>query len=323
MTQPKTEQVLIKADSLNKRYGSHHAVADLNLELRKGEILGLLGPNGAGKSTTLRMLSGCLAPTSGQIEINGVNIGSDAKAAKDAIGYLPERPPVYAELSVDEYLLFCAKLHGVEKHERHSALLSAKRDCGLDKVGHRIIGNLSKGYQQRVGIAQAIIHRPEVIILDEPTVGLDPIQIREIRKLITELGEHHTVILSSHILSEIQATCSRVVIINNGRIVFSEGLEALAATAMAERILIALRHPPEADKLKIEGVATVTLMADGRFRIEPEAGADPREALAELAVKQGWGLVELASERKTLEEIFVELTTSDNNSNITISKEAA
>ena len=312
-----SEQVLIKANSLNKRYGSHQAVADINLELRKGEILGLLGPNGAGKSTTLRMLSGCLAPSSGTVALNGINIAEDAKAAKQAIGYLPERPPVYAELSVDEYLMFCAKLHGVDQAKRKDALTSAKKDCGLDHVGHRIIGNLSKGYQQRVGIAQAIIHRPEVIILDEPTVGLDPIQIREIRKLINALGEHHTVILSSHILSEIQATCSRVVIINNGQIVFSEGLEALAATTMAERIVIALRQPPASEQLKIEGVASVTELADGRFRIEPEADADPREALAAKAVTEGWGLIELSSERKTLEEIFVELTTSDNNVSVT------
>ncbi len=327
MTQHATDHaskdLLIKADGLHKRYGGHLAVNDLNLELRKGEILGLLGPNGAGKSTTLRMLSGCLAPTSGRVQINGIDISENAKAAKQAIGYLPERPPVYHELSVDEYLTFCAKVHGVARYERASALLSAKRDCGLEHVGHRIIGNLSKGYQQRVGIAQAIIHRPEVIILDEPTVGLDPIQIREIRKLIKDLGEHHTVILSSHILSEIQATCSRVVIINNGHIVFSETLAALAATAMAERILVALRHAPAPDALKVEGVENVTHMADGRFRIDPAPGADPREAIASKAVAEGWGLVELASERKTLEEIFVELTTSDNNSNTTASKEAA
>ncbi len=310
-------EVLIEARGLTRRYGPTVAVERLDLTLRKGEILGLLGPNGAGKSTTMKMLTGNLAPSSGEITIKGASLREAPKAAKQHLGYLPEQPPVYPELTVDEYLRYCAGLHGVAKAARDAAVASAKRDCGLGDVGHRLVGNLSKGYQQRVGIAQAIIHRPPVVILDEPTVGLDPIQIREIRKLIKDLGQNHSVILSSHILPEIQAVCSRVMIIARGRVVYNESVDATRGTAVGA-ITLGLRRPPEASALAgIVGVRRVQPLEPGRFRIEHQEQADPREALAEAAARGNWGLYELSAQARTLEEIFVELTSGD------VEKEAA
>jgi ABC-2 type transport system ATP-binding protein len=302
------DQILIEARGLSRRYGPTVAVAGLDLTLRKGEILGMLGPNGAGKTTTMKMLAGCLAPTAGSIKINGVDLREEPSRAKQHLGYLPEQPPVYPELTVDEYLTYCAGLHGIVPRQRAVAVASAKKDCGLAEVGRRLVGNLSKGYQQRVGLAQAIIHRPPVVILDEPTVGLDPIQIREIRGLITELGKSHSVILSSHILPEIQAVCGRVMIIHRGRAVFNESIGQVRGAA----VTVELRRPPKAEDLRsFQGVQKVVELGAGRFRLHCADGFDPREQLAELAARSSWGLVELRVEGKTLEEIFVELTAGD------------
>lgn len=305
-----TSETLIEAQGLSRRYGLNVAVQPLDLNLRKGEILGLLGPNGAGKTTALRMLAGILAPSAGSVRIKGVNMADDPKAAKSHLGYLPEKPPVYGELTVDEYLRYCAGLHGVPPAQHAAALDRAKRACGLTGVGQRLIGNLSTGFQQRVGLAQAIIHNPEVIILDEPTVGLDPNQIREIRALITELGENHSVILSSHILPEVQAVCNRVMIINHGHVVYAERL-ATAAMAQMESVSIKLRSAPPAEQLRLAGVSSVETLDSGHFRLRLTPGEDPREALAEAAVRGGWGLLELRAEIKTLEERFVELTSGE------------
>lgn len=316
-------EVLIEARGLTRRYGPTVAVETLDLTLRKGEILGLLGPNGAGKSTTMKMLTGNLAPSDGETRIKGVSLREEPKAAKRHLGYLPEQPPVYPELTVDEYLRYCAGLHGVAKADRDAAVDSAKRDCGLGDVGHRLVGNLSKGYQQRVGIAQAIIHRPPVVILDEPTVGLDPIQIREIRKLIKDLGANHSVILSSHILPEIQAVCSRVMIIARGRVVYNESIDATRGSGVGA-ITLGLRRPPEVSALQgIVGVRRVRAIEPGRFHIEHEDKADPREALAEAAARGNWGLYELSAQARTLEEIFVELTSGDEQRAGDIEREAA
>ncbi len=304
-------EVLIEARALTRRYGPTVAVEGLNLTLRKGEILGLLGPNGAGKSTTMKMLTGNLAPSSGEVVVKGISLHDDPKPAKRHLGYLPEQPPVYPELSVDEYLRYCAGLHGVAKKQREAAVASAKRDCGLADVGHRLVGNLSKGYQQRVGIAQAIIHRPPVVILDEPTVGLDPIQIREIRKLIKELGQNHSVILSSHILPEIQAVCSRVMIIARGRVVYNESVENTRAGQLGA-IQVGLRRPPQPAALAaVNGIKHVAVLGNGLFRLDTDGSTDPREALAEAAARGDWGLYELSAQTHTLEEIFVELTSGE------------
>ena len=219
-----SNESLVEASELSRFFGSHCAVENISLSLDKGEVLGLLGPNGAGKSTTMQMLTGNLAPGAGEIKVNGIDLLDEPRKAKCHIGYLPEQPPVYRDMSVNEYLRYCARLHGLRRRDAIMAADQARERCNLQEVQNRLIGNLSKGFQQRVGIAQAILHKPLVIILDEPTVGLDPIQIREIRTLIRELGEDHGIILSTHILPEVQAVCDRVQILNRGRTVFNDKL---------------------------------------------------------------------------------------------------
>lgn len=305
-------EILVKVENLYRYYDEHCAVQDVSFELRKGEILGFLGPNGAGKSTTMQILSGNLAPSAGRVQINGIDLLDEPKRAKAGIGYLPEVPPLYPELSVDEYLDYCARLNRVPGVQIRAARDSAKQRCGLGDAGRRLIGNLSKGFQQRVGIAQAIIHSPAVVILDEPTVGLDPIQIREIRSLITELGREHSVILSTHILPEVQSLCSRVQIINKGRLVFSETLAGLSAQLQASSLLLTLKQSPEIALLeRIKGVTAVQTLDDQRLRVAFTPGSNPAEQIAIEAAQHGWGLLELVQERKTLEQIFVALTTSD------------
>lgn len=214
--------VTLSARHLIRRFGKHSAVNGVSLELRRGEVLGLLGHNGAGKSTTLQMLTGALLPHSGSIEVCGFDLARQPNQAKACIGYLPETPPLYRDMRVDDYLRFAARLHRVPAARVAEALAETKRRCGLKDSGRKIIGTLSKGYQQRVGIAQAIIHHPEVIILDEPTVGLDPTQIRDIRALIRELGDAHSVILSTHLLSEVESICDRVEIMHHGSLIYSD-----------------------------------------------------------------------------------------------------
>jgi len=210
------------AHDLNRRFGRHSAVNGVSLQLHRGEVLGLLGHNGAGKSTTLQMLTGVLLPHSGRIEICGFDLARQPDQAKACIGFLPETPPLYRDMRVDDYLAFAAMLHRMPRKKIADALAETKRRCGLQDSGQKIIGILSKGYQQRVGIAQAIIHRPEIIILDEPTVGLDPTQIRDIRALIRELGDVHSVILSTHLLGEVENICDRVEIMHHGRLIYSD-----------------------------------------------------------------------------------------------------
>jgi len=217
----------LRARKLSCHYGARVAVDALDLDLYPGEVLGLLGPNGAGKSTTLQMLSGNLAPSAGSVEICGIDVSEQSAAAKANLGYLPEIPPLYRELAVSDFLRFAARLHRVPKADVDAAVRQAMQRCRLEEVAQRLIGNLSKGYRQRVGIAQAIVHNPSVIILDEPTAGLDPLQIREIRELIGVLGRTHSVILSTHILAEAEVLCDQVLILNQGRTVFSGGMAAL------------------------------------------------------------------------------------------------
>ncbi len=304
--------ILIQAENLYRHYGDTQAVQGISFELYKGEILGLLGPNGAGKSSTIQMLSGVLAPSAGRITINGIDLLDQPKAAKKLIGYLPEKPPLYSELSVDEYLTYCAKIRGISKTQISDAMQTAKQRCGLAEASNRLIGNLSKGYQQRVGIAQAIIHSPAVIILDEPTVGLDPIQIREIRQLISELGEQHGVILSTHILPEVQAICNKVKIINKGQLVYSDDMASLNEKMRSNKIVVAFDRPPPADQLmSIAGINKVDELETGRFRLHIEDTNPMGELIASAAVAQDWGLLEMTPEKQTLEQVFVELTSGD------------
>ncbi len=220
-----TRKMLVVAKGLSRYYSDHCAVDNIDVHLHKGEVLGLLGPNGAGKSTSMQMITGSLAPSAGEIHINGIDLLDEPRKAKQQIGYLPESPPVYRDLTVMEYLHYCARLRNVPASQRQESVGRVCERCGLQDVGRRLIGNLSKGYRQRVGIAQAILHNPAVVILDEPTVGLDPIQIHEIRHLIRELGQEHGIILSTHILPEVQAVCDRVQILNHGRTVFNDSLQ--------------------------------------------------------------------------------------------------
>jgi len=314
--QTSPRETLVKVEQLTRQFGAHTVVDSVDFEVRRGEVLGFLGPNGAGKTTTMRMITGNLAPSAGRVTINGLDILDRPKAAKAEIGYLPEQPPVYRELTVDEYLRFCARLNRIVRGRVAQAMASAKERCGLGEVGARLIGNLSKGYQQRVGIAQAIIHSPAVVVLDEPTVGLDPIQIREIRHLIRDLGGEHSVILSTHILPEVQATCDRVQIINRGRLVMSDSIEALTRRSETANLLLRLARPPQADVIRthIPDIEQVEVRDDGAFLLHFADGRAVPETVAQTVVEQGWGLLELSPERRSLEQIFVDITTGDVNS---------
>jgi gliding motility-associated transport system ATP-binding protein len=316
--------VLIKVEALSHYYGvmiatsgtkqqPSAAVNNISFELRRGEVLGFLGPNGAGKSTTMRMLTGNLAPSHGRITINGVDMLDQPKQAKAHIGFLPEQPPLYRELSVDEYLQFCTKLHRISRHQQARAIDSAKQRCGLFAVGKRLIGNLSKGYQQRVGIAQAIIHSPAVVILDEPTVGLDPIQVREIRQLIRELSADNSVILSTHILPEVQATCDRVQIINRGQLVLNDSIAGLNRHMHSASLRLRTAQTAERSVLEaIEGVERIDRLEDGLLCIHHSAEHSPAPAIAQAAVAEGWQLLELSPQQRSLEDIFIDITTNEN-----------
>ena len=300
---------LIQVDQLYRYYGDHCAVNNVSFSLERGEILGFLGPNGAGKSTTMQMICGNLAPTAGQIAINGIDILDKPKEAKRELGYLPEVPPVYRDLTTDEFLDYCARLHRIPRASIGKAVENAKERCGLTELSTRLIGNLSKGYQQRVGIAQAILHTPAVIILDEPTVGLDPIQIREIRELIRELGKAHGIILSTHILPEIQEVCTRVQIIHQGQLVLNDSIQGLERSMRGLSVQLRTQDTPDLVKLyAIKGIHGIEELGDNRYRIFHDQESTPAGAIAETAVSAGWGLLELIPEKRSMEQIFVEIT---------------
>lgn len=306
------DNVTVEASELTRIYGSNAVVRDVSFSLRKGEVLGFLGPNGAGKSTTMKMLTGNLAPTSGSVKICGIDIIDQPKAAKALIGYLPETPPLYKELTVDEMLSLSARLHGVSRGSVNKAVQTAKERCGLTDMSRRLIENLSKGYQQRVGIAQAIIHNPMVVILDEPTVGLDPIQIRDIRALIKELGGEHSVILSTHILPEVEIVCDHVQIIHKGELVFDGSIDVLKQQRHGNRLLVGLRNAPAMeDLLKIKGVVSAEPVSESLLRIRFAEGEAPAEAIVQAAVANNWGLHQINPDQTTLEDVFVQLTYQD------------
>ncbi len=303
---------LISVNNLTRRYGDFCAVNNISFELAAGDILGFLGPNGAGKSSTMQMLTGNLAPTFGEITINGVDLLEHPKAAKKSLGYLPEVPPLYKEMTVYEYLLYCARLHAISKQQLNKVCDSAIERCGLGDVRQRLIRNLSKGFQQRVGIAQAILHSPPVIILDEPTVGLDPIQILEIRKLIKTLGESHGIILCTHILPEVQAVCSRVQIINCGELVYSADIADLL-NQQSNRYELALSSTISQDDIaKHDVINSVETLDNSRLLIDSNLTA---EKLIEYIVQQQWGLTHFNQHQPSLEQTFIALTTGDKSIN--------
>ena len=299
---------LLKAQSLSHHYGNHLAVNNLSFEIHQGEVLGFLGPNGAGKSTTMKMLSGNLAPSQGEITINGYDLIERPKQAKAHIGYLPEQPPLYKELTVHEFLLFCAKINQIPSSSIKTAVATAIDRCGLTQVTKRLIGNLSKGYQQRVGIAQAIIHTPAVVILDEPTSGLDPIQIIEIRQLIRDIAKEHSVILSTHILPEVQTLCDRVQIINQGKLLFSDTIANLSQQMQTSNLLLELSNPPILEQLKqISGVLAVEALSTTQFRLHYHPDNNPTESLLNQAVSQHWQLQQITPEHHSLEDVFMKI----------------
>jgi ABC-2 type transport system ATP-binding protein len=298
----------LEAKNLSRLFGANFAVKDVSFNLERGEVLGFLGPNGAGKSTTMRMLTGNLAPTEGAVDICGFDMLEDPKKAKSMIGYLPEMRPLYKELTVDEYLIIAARFHNVPAKKINHSVDRAKDRCGLMHMSKRLIENLSNGYQQRVGIAQAIIHEPEIVILDEPTVGLDPIQIREIRKLIKEIGKNHSVILSTHILPEVEMVCDRVQIINQGSLVFHGSIEELKQQRIGNKLQVGLKKAPALKDLKsINFISDVEKIEGDLFRFHFKTNVDS-EKLASLCVEKKWGLYHIAPDVTSLEDIFAQLT---------------
>ena len=299
----------VEANDLTRLYGGREAVSHVSFTLSKGEVLGFLGPNGAGKSTTMKMLTGNLAPSEGSVKICGIDMIEQPKEAKALIGYLPEMRPLYKELTVDEYLTIAARLHRVSSGHIKKAVENAKERCGLGHMSKRLIENLSNGYQQRVGIAQAIIHSPMVVILDEPTVGLDPIQIRDIRALIRELGSEHSVIILTHILPEVEIVCDHVQIIDKGKLVFNGSIDVLKRQRVGNKLLIGMRNPPEAEELlKISGVTEVEVVSDGLLRVRFAENTMPAESIVQASVNYNWGLHQIAPDQTSLEDVFVQLT---------------
>jgi ABC-2 type transport system ATP-binding protein len=308
---------LIEVRNLTKKYGDHFAVQDISFSLEKGKIYGLLGPNGAGKSTTMNIMTGYIAATSGEVIIEGHDIFKEAEEAKKHIGYLPEIPPLYMDMTVWEYLFTVADLKGVPRSERKSMITDAMEKVMITNMKDRLIKNLSKGYKQRVGIAQTLIGNPDIIILDEPTVGLDPKQIIEIRTLIKQLGEDHTVLISSHILSEIGAVCDHVVIINKGHLVVSDSTEnleklfkgqdilCLSAQGELEKIQNILREFPA---LSIANMKEAEEAETYRFQLKVQDQADYRKQLFFRFAEAGIPLLEISRAGMSLEDIFLEIT---------------
>ncbi|MEY2509059.1 MAG: gliding motility-associated transport system ATP-binding protein [Verrucomicrobiota bacterium] len=309
---------MIKVENLTKRYAGHTAIQDLSFEVGKGEIMGFLGPNGAGKSTTMRILSSFMPPTSGRASIAGFDIFEQSLQARSHLGYMPENIPLYNDMRVTEYLNYRAALKGVPSRRMAERVGDVKELCGLKEVEKKIIGALSKGYRQRVGLADALVHEPDLLILDEPTSGLDPNQIRQVRDLIKNLGKQHTILLSTHILPEVEMTCSRVIIINRGRIEACDTPENLLGrirTAGGVTVEAKVGNDDGAEELrKIAGVRDVSASTDGDwqvFALRVEANTDVREEVYRLASDRRWTLRELSQRRATLEDVFVEITHPD------------
>jgi ABC-2 type transport system ATP-binding protein len=307
---------MIEVTHLTKFYGPVPAISDLSFQIGQGETVGFLGPNGAGKTTTMKILTGFLPPTSGQARVDGLDLSRNALQVKERIGYLPENNPLYTEMTVESFLLFAAQAKGLSKQSARGAVSRSVADCGLEAVRGRIIGHLSKGFRQRVGLAQALLNNPPVLILDEPTIGLDPAQVVEIRQLIRSLGQERTILLSSHILPEVSQVCQKVIILNQGRIVATDTVSGLTSQVQHSRkINLTIRGPRE-DIIKAlaehPGVISAEAGAgENEFLVELEKDRDVRAELSRTVVRQGWELLELRSRELSLEEIFVQLVTEE------------
>jgi ABC-2 type transport system ATP-binding protein len=310
---------MIEVENLTKRYGPTLAVSDVSFNVQKGEVLGFLGPNGAGKTTTMRVITGFLQPTLGKVRVAGFDVTEDPLEAKKRTGYLPENPPVYPDMTVHEYLAFVARIKGVSRQGFKARLDEIEEKCAVANVRNRQIGKLSKGYRQRVGLAQALIHNPDVLVLDEPTAGLDPKQIIETRELIKGLAGQHTIVLSTHILPEVSKTCNRVVVINAGQIVAVGTPDELMRRLQGYgTVLVTVEGPAASIIEKFQRVTGVNWVEprdsrDGRVTLEvhSEKDKDVRAELARAVVESGWNLYELTTSGLSLEEIFLKLTTKD------------
>ncbi|MCP4603357.1 MAG: ATP-binding cassette domain-containing protein [Proteobacteria bacterium] len=317
---------MIKVENLTKQYTAVNAVNDISFEVAEHEILGFLGPNGAGKSTTLRILSGYISATSGRVTVDGHDVFTKPEAVKRVIGYMPENVPLYPELRVDEYLDYRAALKKVPRSKRRKAIDRAVDRCQVGDVRRRIIGQLSKGYRQRVGLADALVGDPKILILDEPTIGLDPNQIRQVRDLINELGRERTVILSSHILPEVEAVCSRIQIIHKGRLVGQGKPDELRSkiSGKGASISVEVRDPDgKAERAisQVEGVESLSAPNRGEdglvtYTVRADTDRVVRERIFEVAVKEGFKLVGLFTDNASLEDIFVQITTSEQSEGI-------
>jgi ABC-2 type transport system ATP-binding protein len=306
---------MIEIRDLSKNYGDRPAIKSLNFSVKKGEVVGFLGPNGAGKSTTMKIITGYMAPTSGEVKVAGFDVFENPIEVKRRIGYLPETPPVYQDMVVEDYLVYVANLKGVEKGRIKSLTEAALEKTSLHEVRKRMIGNLSKGFKQRVGLAQALVSDPQILVLDEPTVGLDPKQVAEIRQLIRELRGQHTIILSTHILPEVQASCEKVIIINHGQIVAEDSLEGLSRrmSGGGHSVMVKVRRNQEEVVRGMTGVAGVRRAKNAGNFIEIETDGDETtiERVAGFVVTQGAGLTELKVQSLALEDIFIKLTSQE------------
>jgi len=300
---------IVRVEHLSHRYGgAQWAIRDINLEVSGRGILGLLGSNGAGKSTTMNIICGVLNQTEGAVYINGIDLRQDPSEAKRHLGFLPQKPPLHTDLTVDEYLHYTAHLRSIAPKKMKQAVDAAKDKCGITHFSRRLIRNLSGGYQQRVGIAQAIVHNPRFVVLDEPTNGLDPNQILEVRKLIREIAEERSVLLSTHILSEVQATCDQIRMIEHGQLVFSGSLDEFNNYIVPDSFFVALDAPPSADALlEVPGVNGVETLTERSFRVS-YAGTETVKRMVEYSVTRGWELTEIRVEKSSIDAVFAKLS---------------
>jgi len=308
------KQSIVKIENLSHRYTRDWAIRDINFEIDKVGILGLLGSNGAGKSTTMNILCGVLNQTEGNVYINGIDIREKPEEAKKLLGFLPQNAPLHLELTVEEYLTYCAEIRNVDKNYIKQAVAEVMEKCGVAHFSKRLLRNLSGGYRQRVGIAQAIIHKPRLVVLDEPTNGLDPNQILEVRKLIREIAEEHAVIFSTHILSEVQAICKDIKMIESGRMVFADTMDAFNNYIMPDTMLVFMDNPPSAEELSaIPGITGVEQLNDRSIRLRFKASADISKKVIAMSVQKGWELKEIMLEKSSLDEVFAQLSNKTSN----------
>jgi ABC-2 type transport system ATP-binding protein len=300
---------IVKIEHLSHKYSSTWAIRDINIEIGKTGIVGLLGSNGAGKSTTMNILCGVLNQTEGKVLIKGIDMREEPESAKKLIGFLPQNPPLYLDLTVDEYLTHCAYLRLMKDDKIKPAMDDAKERCGIAHFSKRLIKNLSGGYRQRVGIAQAIIHRPELVVLDEPTNGLDPNQIVEVRALIREIASDRTVIFSSHILSEIQLLCQDITMIEGGKIVFADTMDAFNNYVEPHSVVVYMDNPPSVDELlQIKGISKVDFLTERQVRIFFNGDPEITGEIVTASVHKGWQLKEISLDKSSVDEIFAQLS---------------